>query len=123
MGDHGANDRFMCILPLFHVNAQVVTTLGPMVSGASMVLVRRFSASTFFTTVDRYKPTAFSAVPTIYAMLLNTPGTEQYDLSSLRFCICGAAPMPVEVIRNFEKKFNARILEGYGFRRGRARAA
>lgn len=113
-----SEDRFMCILPLFHVNGQVVTTLAPMVSGASMVLVRRFSATTFFQTVDRYKPTAFSAVPTIYAMLLNTPGAEGYDLSSLRFCVCGAAPMPVEVINRFEEKFNATILEGYGLSEG-----
>ncbi|HOX27974.1 MAG TPA: long-chain fatty acid--CoA ligase [bacterium] len=112
------NDRFMCILPLFHVNGQVATTLAPLYAGGSMVLVHRFSASTFFQTVDKFKPTAFSAVPTIYAMLLNTPGTEQYDLKSLRFCICGAAPMPVEVFKNFEKKFNASILEGYGLSEG-----
>lgn len=111
-------DRFMCILPLFHVNGQVVTVLGPLVVGASMVLVNRFSASKFFQTVDRYKPTAFSAVPTIYAMLLNTPGTEGYDLSSLRFCVCGAAPMPVEVFNRFEEAFNASILEGYGLSEG-----
>ncbi len=112
------DDRFMCILPLFHVNGQVVTVLGPLVVGAAMVLVNRFSASRFFETVDKYKPTAFSAVPTIYAMLLNTPGTEGYDLSSLRFCVCGAAPMPVEVFNNFEKAFNASILEGYGLSEG-----
>ncbi|MFC1474570.1 class I adenylate-forming enzyme family protein [bacterium] len=112
------DDRFMCILPLFHVNGQVVTVLGPLVVGASMVLVQRFSASNFFTTVDKYKPTAFSAVPTIYAMLLNTPGTEEFDLSSLRFCICGAAPMPVEVFNKFEEKFKAIILEGYGLSEG-----
>ena len=111
-------DRFMCILPLFHVNGQVVTVLGPLAAGASMVLVQKFSASKFFTTVDQFKPTAFSAVPTIYAMLLNTPDIQDYDLSSLRFCICGAAPMPVEVFNKFEEVFNARILEGYGLSEG-----
>ncbi|MEW5947507.1 MAG: long-chain fatty acid--CoA ligase [bacterium] len=111
-------DRFMCILPLFHVNGQVATTLSPLIAGGSMVLVRRFSASTFFENVDKYKPTAFSAVPTIYAILLNRPDVGDYDLSSLRFCICGAAPMPVEVFRRFEEKFNAKILEGYGLSEG-----
>jgi long-chain acyl-CoA synthetase len=113
-----AEDRFMCILPLFHVNGQVVTVLAPLCAGASMVLVPQFSASKFFETVDKFKPTAFSGVPTIYAMLLNTPGTENYDLASLRFCICGAAPMPVEVFKKFEEKFNAKILEGYGLSEG-----
>lgn len=111
-------DRFMCILPLFHVNGQVVTTLSPLLAGGGMVLVEKFSASKFFETVDRCKPTAFSAVPTIYAILLNTPGIESYDLGSLRFCICGAAPMPIEVFNRFEEKFNAKILEGYGLSEG-----
>lgn len=111
-------DRFMCILPLFHVNGQVVTTLSPLLAGGSMVLQRRFSATQFFEWVDTYRPSAFSAVPTIYAMLLNTPGAEKYNLSSLRFCICGAAPMPVEVFNKFEEKFHAKILEGYGLSEG-----
>ena len=113
-----SEDRFMCILPLFHVNGQVVTVLAPLCAGASMVLVPRFSASKFFETVDKFKPTAFSGVPTIYAMLLNAPDTDQYELSSLRFCICGAAPMPVEVFKQFEQKFSAKILEGYGLSEG-----
>ncbi|MFQ6618919.1 MAG: class I adenylate-forming enzyme family protein, partial [Fidelibacterota bacterium] len=56
--------------------------------------------------------------PTVYAILLNLPDAEKYDLSSLRICICGAAPMPVEVFRKFEEKFKAFILEGYGLSEG-----
>ena len=111
-------DRFLCILPLFHVNGQVVTTLSPMCAGGSMVLMEKFSPKDFFPTLARFKATAFSGVPTVYAILLNLPGAERYDLSSLRFCVCGAAPMPVELFQNFEKKFNAFILEGYGLSEG-----
>jgi long-chain acyl-CoA synthetase len=111
-------DRFLCILPLFHVNGQVVTTLSPMFAGGSMVLMEKFSPKDFFPTLARFKATAFSGVPTVYAILLNLPDAEQYDLSSLRFCVCGAAPMPVELFQNFEKKFNAFILEGYGLSEG-----
>ena len=110
----GDNDRFCCILPLFHVNAQLVTMLGPMTAGASMILLEKFSPVTFLEDLSRFKATAFSAVPTVYAILNSLPETDEYDLSSLRFCICGAAPMPVEVFETFERKFNAFILEGYG---------
>lgn len=112
------NDKYMCVLPLFHVNGQVVTTLSTFMSGASLVLAPKFSASTFFEDAKKHQITAFSAVPTIYAMLLNHPDAHGEDLSSLRFCICGAAPMPVELFKNFEAKFNAKILEGYGLSEG-----
>ena len=111
-------DRFLCILPLFHVNAQVVTTLAPMVAGGSMVLTPKFSPVDFLETLATSEATAFSGVPTVYAILNNMPGLEKYDLSRLRFCICGAAPMPVEVFETFEKKFNAVIMEGYGLTEG-----
>lgn len=118
--DMRENDRFLCVLPLFHVNGQVVTTLSTYLAGVSLVLAPGFSASLFFDWVERYKVTSFSAVPTIYAMLLNHPDSEGRNLSSLRFCICGAAPIPVEVFNNFEKKFNVKIIEGYGLSEGTA---
>jgi long-chain acyl-CoA synthetase len=111
-------DRFLCILPLFHVNAQVVTTLGPMYAGASMVLMDEFSPKKLLPALEHYGATAFSGVPTVYAILNNLPDAEQYDLSKLRFCVCGAAPMPVEVFKEFEKKYKAFILEGYGLSEG-----
>ncbi len=111
-------DRFLCILPLFHVNAQVVTTLAPIIAGGSMVLMPKFSPVEFLETLASSGATAFSGVPTVYAILNNMPGLEKYDLSALRFCICGAAPMPVEVFETFEKKFNAVIMEGYGLTEG-----
>ncbi len=113
-----AADRFLCILPLFHVNAQVVTTLAPMVAGGSMVLMERFSPLEMLAELARTGATAFSAVPTVYAVLNSIPEAERFDLSHLRFCICGAAPMPIEVFTTFEQKFNARILEGYGLTEG-----
>lgn len=107
-------DRFLCFLPLFHVNAQVVTTLAPLVGGASMVLMRKFSPLEMLETLAATGATAFSGVPTVYAILNDAPGTERFDLAGLRFCVCGAAPMPVEVFETFERKFHTRILEGYG---------
>ncbi|HLG21677.1 MAG TPA: long-chain fatty acid--CoA ligase [Candidatus Manganitrophaceae bacterium] len=111
-------DRFLCILPLFHVNGQVVTTLSPLYAGGSMVLMEKFSPKDFFKTLERFRATAFSGVPTIYAILLNAEEAKGADLSSLRFCVCGAAPMPVELFQKFEAKFSAFILEGYGLSEG-----
>jgi long-chain acyl-CoA synthetase len=112
------SDRFLCFLPLFHVNAQVVTLLSPLYCGGAMVLMDKFSPKEFFETLSAKKATAFSGVPSVYSVLLGIPESANYDLSSLRFCICGAAPMPVEVFERFEKKFNAYILEGYGLSEG-----
>jgi long-chain acyl-CoA synthetase len=111
-------DRFMCILPLFHVNGQLVTVLSPLYASGSMILSKGFSPKEFLPRLARYQATAFSGVPTVYAILNNLPDAEQYDLSSLRFCICGAAPMPVEVFETFERKYKAFILEGYGLSEG-----
>ena len=111
-------DRFLCILPLFHVNGQLVTTLSPLYAGGSMILLKGFSPKEFLPRLARYRATAFSGVPTVYAILNNLPDAEQYDLSPLRFCICGAAPMPVEVFETFERKYKANILEGYGLSEG-----
>ncbi len=112
------DDRFLCILPLFHVNGQVVTTVSPLFAGGSMVLLRGFSPKEFLPKLSHYRATAFSGVPTVYAILNNLPDAEEYDLSALRFCICGAAPMPVEVFETFERKYKAFILEGYGLSEG-----
>ena len=112
------SDRFLCFLPLFHVNAQVVTLLSPLYCGGAMVLMEKFTPKEFFETLSSKKATAFSGVPSVYSVLLGVPESSNYNLSSLRFCICGAAPMPVEVFERFEKKFNAYILEGYGLSEG-----
>ena len=111
-------DRFLCILPLFHVNAQVVTTLCPLSAGASMILLEGFVPRGFLPALAKYEATSFSAVPTVYAVLNSFPDAEQYDLSHLRFCISGAAPLPVEVVQEFERKYKAFMIEGYGLTEG-----
>ncbi|NVM19866.1 MAG: long-chain-fatty-acid--CoA ligase [Candidatus Lokiarchaeota archaeon] len=109
--------RFMLILPLFHVNAQIVTIMGPLVIGASSILTPGFSAQTHWETVANYKASTFSCVPTVLSILLKMPH-ENLDLSSLEFVICGAAPLPVEVFRAFEDTFKCKVVEGYGLTEG-----
>jgi len=111
-----------CGLPLFHVNGVIVTGMLPFMHGASVVLgtpqgYRGGVIPNFWSVVEHYKINFFSGVPTVYSSLLAVP-MEERDISSLEFAVCGAAPMPVEVFRQFEEQTNVRILEGYGLTEG-----
>ena len=114
LADIHDDDVVMCFLPLFHVNGLVITGTAPMCAGAQIVLRKNFSASEFWECVSRYRVSIFSGVPTVYQILLGNGAGEDIDVSSLRYGVCGAAPMPVETIRSFEERFNMIIIEGYG---------
>ena len=106
----------MCVLvflPLFHVNAMLTCTFC-MGMGHQMVLRKRFSASEFWEVVDEFKVNFWSAVPAVYQILLTDPTRQKYDLSSLQFGVCGAAPLTEETMKSFEKTFGIPIVEGYG---------
>ncbi len=113
----------LCGLPLFHVNGVIVTGAIPWSKGASVVLSTpsgyrgKGVIANFWQLVSHYKINYFSGVPTVYSSLLNVPVGDN-DISSLKFAICGAAPMPVEVFKKFEKRTGLRILEGYGLTEG-----
>ena len=108
-----AGERVGMLLPLFHVNAQIVTCVIPMMVGCEVVMWERFSASKFWQTVAELEPVAVSAVPTILAAVLHTANAPT-GRTSLRYIICGAAPLSRELLEAFEERFDIRILEGYG---------
>jgi len=108
-----AGERVGMLLPLFHVNAQIVTCVMPMMVGCEVAIWERFSASKFWRTVDELEPVALSAVPTILSAVLHTGGAPS-GRTSLRYIICGAAPLSRELLEAFEERFDIRILEGYG---------
>jgi len=105
--------RSLLVLPLFHVNGVMVSVVSPLLAGGSTFIAERFDAVTFWATVERARPTFFSAVPTIYALLVSRPGG-QADTKNLRYVICGAAPMPPDLISEFEQRFGVPVVEGYG---------
>ena len=107
-------DRCLLVLPLFHVNGIMVSVVSPLVAGGSAVIASRFDPNTFWDLVERFRPTFFSAVPTIYAMLTGLPAEVRPDTSSLRCAVCGAAPMPAAAIGEFEDRYGVGILQGYG---------
>ena len=112
--DIGPADRCLLILPLFHVNGIVVSVLMPLLAGGSIVIADRFDPRTFFDTVERHRPTFFSAVPTIYTLLAALPDDVRPDMSSVRFGICGAAPASAELLGRFETRYGFPLIEGYG---------
>ncbi len=109
--------RILIFLPLFHVNA-MLTASSALDRGGAVVLRRQFSAGEFWAVVERYRVNYFSAVPAVYAILLKSPERDRYDRSSLKFGICGAAPMPVDTFRAFEETFGIPLVEGYGLTEG-----
>ncbi|MEV0077066.1 AMP-binding protein [Nocardia neocaledoniensis] len=111
-------EHSLLVLPLFHVNGIVVSVLSPLLAGGRTTIAGKFSATQFFGLVERVRPTYFSGVPAIYAMLVAQPAEARPDLSSLRRVICGAAPMPAELIARFEDRFGVPIVEGYGLSEG-----
>jgi long-chain acyl-CoA synthetase len=113
-----AADHSLLILPLFHVNGIVVGTLTPLLAGGRVTVAGRFSPKTFFAHVERIRPTYFSAVPAIYAMLTSIPEAETADTSSLRLVVCGAAPIPAELIARVEDVLGVALVEGYGLSEG-----
>jgi long-chain acyl-CoA synthetase len=113
-----AADHSLLILPLFHVNGIVVGTLSPLLAGGRATVAGRFKADTFFDRIERSRATYFSAVPTIYTMLLGLPDSVKPDTSSVRFAICGAAPASVELLDGFEARYGIPLIEGYGLSEG-----
>jgi long-chain acyl-CoA synthetase len=119
------NERLLTMMPLFHVNAIMVGTVAPLYAGGSVVVAPKFSASRFWQIVDKYKITTFGSVATMLALLNQTypDGVPAgLDAGSLRFALCGSAPVPVEVLQTFEKNFNTLVIEGYGLSESTCRA-
>ncbi|QWF15911.1 acyl-CoA synthetase [Lysobacter capsici] len=117
--DMGSNKNLFCGLPLFHVNAAMATGLMPFSRGAHVILGTPQGyrgegvVPRFWELVERHRIHFFSGVPTLYAALMQVPLAGR-DVSSLEYGLCGAAPMPVEVIRGFQQRTGLKILEGYG---------
>ncbi|MGW1007544.1 long-chain-fatty-acid--CoA ligase [Streptomyces sp. NPDC002520] len=109
-----SEDVIVGCLPLFHIFGQTCTMNVAMYSGATLVLVPRFDPQTVLDAIARDRATVFEGVPTMYAALLQHPGAEDADVSTLRMCVSGGASLPVEVLHGFERRFGCMVLEGFG---------
>ncbi len=104
----------LATLPLFHSFGQTCIQNATIAAGGTFTLLPRFTPEDAFAIMERDGVTLFAGVPTMYFALLHHEGGDDFDLSRLTYCMCGGAPMPVEVMKAFEEKFSVPILEGYG---------
>lgn len=108
------NEKFLAVLPLFHVFAMTVAMNFSLRIGAELVLLPRFELLDVLKTIYHKKITLFPAVPTIFTAINNYKKRDKYDLSSIRFCLSGGAPLPLDVKETFEELTGCKLSEGYG---------
>lgn len=102
------------VLPFSHSYGMTACMNVGISLSAAIVLLPTFATGEVLETIRRYKPTLFPGVPTMYTAINEYPGVRRYRLSSIRACISGAAPLPVEVKEAFERLTSGRLVEGYG---------
>jgi long-chain acyl-CoA synthetase len=105
---------FLSVVPLLHSYGMTTTMNLPIAAAGTIVLLPFFEPKELLEHVRAYKPTVFPAAPSMYAALSQVPGARAYGLESIRACISGSSPLPVEVQESFEKLTNGRLVEGYG---------
>jgi len=108
-----SDDRLMTSLPLFHVNAPAYSVLGSLACGAGLILLPRFSASTFLDSARRHGATEFNAIGAMLEILVRQPVQPDDADSDLRLCYTGPSPAR-EWQEGFERRFGLRVVCGYG---------
>ncbi|MBU0702366.1 MAG: alpha/beta fold hydrolase, partial [Chloroflexi bacterium] len=107
-------ETFLSVLPLTHSYGMTSAMNIPIALGATIVLLPVFELKQVLDHIKQYEPTIFPGVPSIYMAINQAPNVRSYGLSSIKACISGAAPLPVEVQEAFEKLTRGRLVEGYG---------
>ncbi|MFC5713006.1 long-chain fatty acid--CoA ligase [Thalassorhabdus alkalitolerans] len=107
-------ERVLAVSPFFHVYGMTSCLNLGVMRAAAIICMKRFDIDHFIDIMKEHKPTLFSGVPTMYIAIINHPEASPEILRSLKRCISGSAPMPVELMREFEEKTNSPIIEGYG---------
>ncbi|HEY3473239.1 MAG TPA: long-chain fatty acid--CoA ligase, partial [Anaerolineales bacterium] len=108
------NDVYLNVFPMFHTGGLFVYTLPQVIFGGTTIFIRQFDPAQVLTLLEREQVTIFAAVPTMYQMLTTAPNWESANLSSLRFCTSGGAPLPVPLVEKYTKEKNIRFKQGFG---------
>ena len=106
--------KMLGVLPFFHVFAMTAVMNFSVAAALEIIALPRFDLEDALKIIHKKKPTFFPAVPAIYSAINHSPLRDKYDLSSLRYCLSGGAPLPVEVKKTFEEKTGCIVIEGYG---------
>ena len=108
------NDTYLCVFPLFHTGGLFTYMSSQVVFGNTSILVRQFVPEQVLELLERERVTIFAAVPTMYQMMTQAPNWESADLSSLRFCTSGGAPLPVPLVKKYGSEKGIRFKQGFG---------
>ncbi len=108
------SDVTIAVLPLVHVFCVASPFFGSLSSGGSVVVLERFKTEMVFEAIEKFRVTWFPGVPTMFNYLLNGLSENRHDLSSLRMGLSGGASLPIEVLKQWEEKFKANVIEVYG---------
>lgn len=108
------NEKCLTVIPLFHVFGMTSCMNFSIFCGNEMILLPKFDLQEVLETIKKEQPTVFPGVPTMYVAITNHPRDHEYQLDSMKLCNSGSAPMPIEVMKEFERKTGAKIVEGYG---------
>lgn len=107
-------EAFLAVLPFFHSYGMTTVMNAPLFTGCKVVMQPRFVLDDVLKVIDKERPTLFPGVPTMYVAINNAPDLDKHDIKSIRVCISGAAPLPIEVQQQFEKNTGGKLVEGYG---------
>lgn len=110
----GQQETFIGILPYFHIYGLTVCMNLATMLGAAQVPFPRYSPKDVLKAIHKIRPTIFPGAPALYISLLQQKDVGDYDLKSIKYCVSGSAPMPVEYIEQFKAMTGAEILEGFG---------
>ena len=113
-GGTDQKEVFVAALPLFHIYAMTCVMISAILAGGTVVILPRFELRAALSAIRKYRPTIFHGVPTMYVAFNNAPHVERYGFNSLRVCMSGGAPLPVEVRQKFEALTGGKLVEGYG---------
>src|SRR6266705_2702262 len=104
----------LCVTPFFHSYGLTVGMNLSILAAATMVLLPRFKADDVVKTISQYRPSLLPGIPTMYIAIMREVGKHTEKLSSIQYCISGAAPLPAQVQSDFEKITHGKLVEGYG---------
>jgi fatty-acyl-CoA synthase len=108
------DDIYLCIFPLFHTGGLFTYCSSQVVFGNTTILTRQFDPVQVLELVEREKVTVFAGVPTMYQMMTQASNWETADMSSLRFCTSGGAPLPVPLVEQYTREKGVRFKQGFG---------
>jgi fatty-acyl-CoA synthase len=108
------NDVYLNVFPMFHTGGLFVYTLPQVIFGGATILMRHFDPARVLELIEREKVTIFGAVPTMYQLIAQAPNWPAADLSSLRFCTSGGAPLPVPLVEQYTREKGIRFKQGFG---------